>query len=499
MMPRLICVLGLVVFIALAWCISSDRKRMPWRIVIGGLLLQFVLAFLVLRTDPGRKLFVMIGDGFKAVMDTVTAGSGFLFNSPPEHPLGDSLLTTFAFGVLPTVIFFSSLMSILYHLGVMQRIVWAMAWVMQFTLKTSGPETLAAAANVFVGHTEAPLVVRPYLATMTRSELNAMMTGGFATVTGGLLGVYAGMGIDISHLLTASIISAPAALLIAKVMLPESADITVSESLKMSDESSHVNVIGAAVEGAGEGMRLALNVGAVLIAFLAILALIDVLLGFGCTSIGWLHDDNTPMISLGVILGYACWPIAWLLGIPATECLEAGRLIGLKTVANEFIAFKEMEKIIGADEPVLSQRTITILTYALAGFSNFGAIGIQVGGIGGLEESRKRDLAQLGLRAMFGGFLACCMTGAVAGIMLLPPSADETPLPRDSKTSEEARAFDLRSSSDGRHPAIDTDDLARDPARLVTQQKKGCFGDVVDGSYSFQRVHLCHRGALLVV
>lgn len=411
MQPRLICILGLFVFIGLAWLISSDRRRFPIRVVVGGLALQLILAYLVLRTSQGRWLFDRIGDGFHAVMESVMAGSGFVFSQ------NDSLLQTFAFGVLPTVIFFSSLMSVLYYLGVMQRLVWAMAWVMRFSLGTSGAETLAAAANVFVGHTEAPLVVKPYLATMTRSELCAMMTGGFATVTGGLLGVYAGMGINISHLLTASVISAPAALLIAKVMEPETEPEKVSAEMQISPPTDHVNVIGAAVEGASDGMKLALNVGAMLIAFLALLALIDAMLGYGCQLTGLVDADNSPQITLGVILGYACWPLAWLLGIPATECMEAGRLIGLKTVANEFIAYDQLGKAtIG--EGGLSQRTVHVLTYALAGFSNFGAIGIQVGGIGGLEPTRKDDLAQLGLRAMFGGLLACCMTGAVAGLLL---------------------------------------------------------------------------------
>jgi CNT family concentrative nucleoside transporter len=411
MQQRLICALGLIVFIGLAWVISRDRRRFPIRVVGGGLALQLILATLVLRTSGGRKLFDAIGDGFQAVMETVNAGSGFVFSQ------NESLLSTFAFGVLPTVIFFSSLMSVLYYIGIMQRLVWAMAWVMRFTLGTSGAETLAAAANVFVGHTEAPLVVKPYLATMTRSELCAMMTGGFATVTGGLLGVYAGMGINISHLLTASVISAPAALLIAKVMEPETEPEKVSAELHISPPSEHVNVIGAAVEGASDGLKLALNVGAMLIAFLALLALIDVILGAGCQTVGLVDADGNPSITLGVILGYACWPLAWLLGIPTAECMEAGRLIGLKTVANEFIAYDQLGRAtIG--EGGLSQRTVVILTYALAGFSNFGAIGIQVGGIGGLEPSRKNDLAQLGLRAMFGGLLACCMTGAVAGLLL---------------------------------------------------------------------------------
>lgn len=426
--PRLVCGLGIVVFVTLAWSISTNRRQFPWRIVIGGLLLQFTLAVLVLQTELGQRTFKHIGAGFQKLMSTVDAGSGFLFATGPDNPLGDPLLATFAFGVLPTVIFFSSLMSVLYHLGVMQRIVWVMAWVMKFSLKTSGPETLAAAANVFVGHTEAPLVVRPYLAKMSRSELCAMMTGGFATVTGGLLGAYAKMGVDISHLLTASIISAPAALLIAKVMVPDTPEELSTErsgSAKAADEAmtlkierTHVNVIAAAVEGASDGLKLALNVGAMLIAFLAMIALIDLLLGGMCTTFDWVDSGGDPLITLGVILGYACWPLAWLLGIPASECRAAGELIGLKTVANEFIAYQQLGQIVQAKEPTISARTATVLTYALAGFSNFAAIGIQVGGIGGLVPERKSDLASLGLRAMFGGLLACCMTGAIAGMML---------------------------------------------------------------------------------
>lgn len=427
-MERLICVLGLLVFIGAAWLVSSDRKRFPLRIVAGGLALQLALGFLVLRTVWGQRFFESVGNAFTLVMNSVTAGTGLMFSSGDPR-VGDSLLGMFAFKALPTIIFFSALMSILYHLRVMHWVVRAMAWVMQFTLRTSGPETLAAAANVFVGHTEAPLVVRPFLAKMTRSELNAMMTGGFATVTGGLFGVYAEMGVEISHLLTASVISAPAALLIAKVMEPDAVSAQVSSSPVAEsgtdadtgtdgDESGHVNVIAAAVAGASDGLKLALNVGAMLIAFLAILNLIDVLLGLGCQQLNWVDPQGGPMVSMGIILGYACWPIAWLLSIPVSECVEAGRLIGLKTVANEFIAYQSLGEIMASDTPSISKRTATILTYALAGFSNFGAIGIQIGGIGGLVPSRKKDLAQLGLRAMFGGFLACCMTGAIAALLL---------------------------------------------------------------------------------
>lgn len=480
--PRLICLVGITVFILMAWAVSSDRRRFPWRIVLGGLLLQLLLAFLVLRTSGGRWVFDQIGDLFTAVMSNVEAGSGFLFATGNRTPIGDSLLATFAFGVLPTVVFFSSLMSVLYHLGVMQRLVAGMAWVMRFTLGTSGPETLAAAANVFVGHTEAPLVVRPYLSSMSRSELMAMMTGGFATVTGGLLGAYAGMGIDIAHLLTASVISAPAALLIAKVMVPESPSeknvpespsekivpelpseknvsagtratgeqgvthVDEPETDQLPDTSSpaslttettpppvaktlprpdsppvldrQVNVIAAAVEGAGEGLKLALNVAAMLIAFLALLALVDSGLAALCRVGGWVDQGGTPALSMGVLLGYVGWPLAWLLGIPPDECAVAGRLIGLKTVANEFVAFQALGELRRDTPAALSERSAAVLTYALAGFSNFAAIGIQVGGIGGLAPDRKRDLAELGLRAMFGGLLACCITGAVAGVML---------------------------------------------------------------------------------
>ncbi|EMI45796.1 NupC/NupG family nucleoside CNT transporter [Rhodopirellula sp. SWK7] len=450
---RVTCLFGIAAFIAIAWAVSTDRKRFPIRIVGGGLLLQLVLAYLILQTTPGEWLFRKIGLGFESVMSNVDVGSGFLFTAGGHDAPSDGLLIrTFAFGVLPTVIFFSSLMSVLYYLGVMQKLVGAMAWVMKFTLGTSGPETLAAAANVFVGHTEAPLVVRPYLNQMSRSELCAMMTGGFATVTGGLLGAYAGMGIEISHLLTASVISAPAALLIAKVMVPESDttlantdrdDITntanesndsdmdevkesslaspkstAADSLTIELERENVNLIGAAVEGASEGMKLAINVAAMLIAFLALIALVDTLLATFCDWIGWVSSSGEAAISLGVILGYLGWPIAWLLGIPAEECMVAGRLIGLKTVANEFVAYQQLGELMQSENPPISVRTAHVLTYALAGFSNFAAIGIQVGGVGGLAPRRKAELAQLGLRAMFGGLLACCMTGAIAGLMM---------------------------------------------------------------------------------
>lgn len=432
---RLACLVGLVALIFLAWTVSSHRRRFPWRVVIGGLGLQLLLAFMILRTSRGRAIFDEIGKFFTHLLSFVSEGSGFLFNMREDA----SLLETFAFGVLPTVIFFSSLMSVLYYLGIMQIIVRAMAWVMRLTLGTSGAETLAAAANVFVGHTEAPLVVRPYLSRMTVSELNALMTGGFATVTGGLLGAYAGMGIDIRHLLTASVISAPAALLIAKTMVPETEEQIATDSLHLSTDQRPVNLIAAAVEGAADGLKLALNVGAMLIAFLALIALLDWMIGqagvgfwFVASKFGITVESPSPW-SLGAILGYCCAPLAWCMGIPLSESIAAGEYIGLKTIANEFIAYKKLGAAeIGVDGGI-SPRTKVVLTYALAGFSNLGAIGIQVGGIGGLEPGRRADLAKLGLRAMAGGLLACCMTGAVAGLMWseddVPNSATATQIP----------------------------------------------------------------------
>lgn len=424
-MSQLNCLFGLGVFIALAWLIGERRRVFPWRVVIGGLLLQFALAVLVLKTAAGKGFFEWIGAGFGAVMDSVAAGSGFLFKAGDDT----TLLQTFAFGVLPTIVFFSSLMSILYHLGVMQRVVGALAWVMRWTLGTSGAETLAAAANIFVGHTEAPLVIRPLLATMTRSELNALMVGGFSTVTGGLLGVYAGMGIDITHLLTASVISAPAALLIAKVMVPETEPDRVLKQVSMfsasqggdvvaGEDDEDENLIGAAVRGASDGMKLALNVAAMLIAFLALIALCDTMLATLSRGAGWVVGREFVPLTIGQVLGAFFAPLAWLMGVPVAECADAGRLIGVKTVANEFIAFAELGEIAKGEPGRLSDRTIVVLTYALTGFSNFGAIGIQVGGIGGLAPNRRKELASLGLRAMLGGTLACCMTGAIAGLVI---------------------------------------------------------------------------------
>ena len=415
--------------IFLAWLMSSHKRKIPWRVIGGGLTLQFALAIFILWTPPGKMMFAAAGDFFHELLKFVDAGSGFVFGVAPEEAdaLPDPLLLrTFAFGVLPTIIFFSSLMSVLYWFGIVQWIVRWMAVVMQWTLGTSGAESLSAAANVFVGHTEAPLVVRPYIPGMTRSELNALMVGGFATISGGLLGVYADMGIDVGHLITASVISAPAALLIAKVMQPEVGSPETLGEVKLHVERRGVNAIEAAAIGASDGLKLALNVGAMLIAFLALIALLDAMIGWtgglvGWTAVqaGWAEPGWDPNWSLSAALGYAFAPIAWLMGIEWKDCMPAGELLGIKMFANEFVAYDKLGRMLKDDSAVqISQRSEYILTYALSGFSNFGAIGIQIGGIGGIAPTRTSDLAQLGVRAMLGGTLVCCMTACVAGILI---------------------------------------------------------------------------------
>jgi len=423
MTQRLISFGGLFVLMGLAWLMSSSRKRINLRPVVGGLLLQFVLALVILRTPPGQWLFAGIGEAFDHFIGFVDHGGAFVFgDAATQQAVGegkplpdDSPLVRFYFAlrVLPTIIVFASLMGIFYYLGIMQWVVNTLARLMQITLKTSGAESLAAAANVFVGHTEAPLVVRPYINGMTMSELNAMMVGGFATITGGLLAAYAGMGIDAGHLVTASVISAPAALLIAKIMQPEVEVPQTSGNTAVDIPRQGVNVIEAAAIGASDGMKLAANVAVMLIAFLALIAMIN-------AGVGWLGSWFDQEWSLEVVMGVLFAPIAWVMGIPWHECHHAGELLGLKIVTNEFIAYDRLGQwITGDSELLLSKRSQDIMIYALSGFSNFGAIGIQLGGIGGLAPDRRSDLAKLGLRAMIGGALACCMTACIAGVLLV--------------------------------------------------------------------------------
>jgi CNT family concentrative nucleoside transporter len=403
--------LGLLVMMGLAWLLSSHRTRIRLRTVVGGLVLQFLFALLILRTRPGRAVFSWIGSFFGRLLDFVDAGASFVFGPRFSE-------FYFAFKVLPTIIFFSSLMSVLYYFGVMQRVVRVMAVLMQRTLGTSGAESLSASANIFVGQTEAPLVIRPYVESMTRSELMSVMVGGFATIAGGVLAAYIGMNIDAGHLVTASVISAPAALLIAKIMEPEVDHPKTLGKVEIDAPSDAVNVIHAAAIGAADGAKLAINVVAMLIAFLALLAMVDYAIA---ASGDWLHDRaswNTSWWSLSALLGYACAPLAWLMGVESSDCLKVGELLGLRIVGNEFIAYQRMSEWMQDSAVHLSPRSQIITTYALCGFANFGSIGIQIGGIGGLAPGRQADLARLGMRAMIGGLLACFMTACVAGMLI---------------------------------------------------------------------------------
>ena len=397
--------------IALGFAMSTDRRNVNLRLVVAGVGLQFLLALLVLKTGPGQVLFGYIGAFFTALLNYVDAGSSFVFGDAfGEH--------FFAFKVLPTIIFFAALMGVLYHLGLVQYVVAAFAWVMQRTLRTSGAESLAAAANIFVGQTEAPLVVRPYVASMTRSELMALMVGGFATIAGGVLAAFVGLGIDAGHLVAASVISAPAALVVAKVMQPEVEASKTLGRVSIAVERPATNVVEAAANGTLDGLRLALNVAAMLIAALGLIALVDGALGLLGQGVGYVLGMEGLKWSLSAALGYLFAPFAWLMGIEAKDCLLAGELLGKKMVANEFVSYVQLSQWMQPGSGVeLSQRSVIILTYALCGFANFSSIGIQLGGIGGLAPERRRDLARLGFRAMLGGSLACFMTACVAGIL----------------------------------------------------------------------------------
>ena len=440
----LISLLGLFAMIGLAWLLSSHRWRVNWRLVITGVVMQILFGAILFNSQnwtfgdrfPDGILFYICNTFFAYIQQWADQGAHFVFRTDPGR-LGDTsnpllVVTTFAFGVLPTVIFFAALMSVLYHIGLMERIVRGMAWVMQKLLGTSGSESLAAAANVFVGHTEAPLVVRPYIAGMTRSELNAMMVGGFATITGGLMAVFVSKGISAGHLVTASFVSAPAALVIAKILQPETEPSETLGTVTAKFEKTSINVIEAAATGASDGLKLALNIGAMLIAFLALIAMFDSLL-FGMGELAQMlinsfrGEDNLVDLnwSLSGLFGILFFPLAWLMGIEWRDCVVSGQLLGTKMVVNEFVAYLDLGEVLAGNkfvgdsgDPVsISKRTEIILTYALCGFSNFGAIGIQLGGIGPLAPNRRGDIAQLGLRAMLGGMLACCMTACIAGAL----------------------------------------------------------------------------------
>ena len=410
---------GIAVIILIGWLLSEQRRRIAWQTVLVGLALQLSLAILVLWVPLGQTLFDAIGRGFVTLIGFTAAGSEFVFGPLAD---GETFGFVFAFQVLPTIIFFAALMSCLYHLGVMQKLVEGMAWVMTRLMKVSGSESLATAANVFVGQTEAPLVVRPFIIGMTRSELFALMTGGMATIAGGVLAAYVLLlggaspeeqAFFAKHLISASIMAAPAALVMAKLLIPESEVSETVGTVRTTIERPHVNLIEAAAGGAGEGLKLALNVGAMLLAFLALIALINWPLGWA-GSITGLEDWLGQPLDLALILGWIFAPLAFLVGVPWSEAVTVGGLIGTEIVANEFVAYVAL----GDLQVDLSDRSVLIATYALCGFANFASIAIQIGGIGGIAPARRPDLARLGLKAVLAGALVSLLNAAWAGILV---------------------------------------------------------------------------------
>lgn len=427
LLERALSLSGIFVMVAIAWMLSTNRKAISWRPVLWGIGLQLLLGVIVLNPALQFFFFDVVDGGVKKLLSFSEAGADFVFQSVEPHQIldanGEPTLfigrisppaKTFAFWILPTIVFFSSLMTVLYHLGIMQRLVWGIAWVMQRTMGTSGAESLSAAANIFVGQTEAPLVIKPYIEKMTRSELHAVMTGGFATVAGGVMAAYVAFldaipGIA-GHLVTASIMSAPAALAISKVMCPEDGT-PVSANLTMSIERPDRNWIEAAARGASEGMKLALNVAAMLIAFVGLITMAD-------WGMSMLPDVLGAPLTLSRVLGWGFSPIAFCMGVPWSEATVVGGLLGEKIVLTEFVAYIHLGALVAAEDPVLSERSAIIASYGLCGFANFASIGIQLGGIGGIAPNRMGELAQMGLRAMIGGSLAAFMTGTVAGVLL---------------------------------------------------------------------------------
>jgi CNT family concentrative nucleoside transporter len=415
---------GLCVLLSIAWLFSNNKRNVDWKLVLTGVTLQIAFAALVLLVPGGKDVFNALGNGFVKILSFVNAGSNFIFGSLMDTSKFGFI---FAFQVLPTIIFFAALMGVLYHLGVMQAIVRLMAWAITKVMRVSGAETTSVCASVFIGQTEAPLTVRPYISKMTESELLTMMIGGMAHIAGGVLAAYVGMlgGGDpaqqafyAKHLLAASIMAAPATLVIAKMLRPENGEPLTRGVVKLEVEKTAQNVIDAAAGGAADGLRLALNIAAMLLAFIALIALLN-------WPLTWLGDVTGLAAWLGkptdmaAILGYLLAPIAWVIGVPWQDATTVGSLIGQKVVINEFVAYLQLADIVNGKVPgvALTDQGRLIATYALCGFANFSSIAIQIGGIGGLAPERRSDLARFGLRAVLGGSLATLMTATIAGVL----------------------------------------------------------------------------------
>ena len=415
--------IGASVILGIAYALSTNRRAINWTTVAWGLGLQVLFALIVLKTTLGQRTFTVLGDAINRLLSFAAVGADFVFG-----PLGNSVVWSkvmtatlepaeaarysviFAFQVLPTIIFIAALFAILYYFGVMQLVVRLFAFVMNRVMKASGAESLNVAASIFMGQTEAPLTIRPFLPDMTESELMTVMTSGMAHISGGIMAAYILFGIEARHLLTAVIMTAPGTLMMAKMFVPETGTPKTMGTVRLNVEKTDVNVIDAAGRGTGEGLQLALNVGAMLISFLALVALVNLVLGY----VSWPAMLGGGYLSLARIFGWIFAPIAWSMGVPWQDAPTIGNLLGTRMALNEFVAYSQL----GPMKETLDPRSFTIATFALCGFANFSSIGIQIGGIGALAPNRRHDLARLGLRAMFAGTLANFMTATIAGFLL---------------------------------------------------------------------------------
>lgn len=425
-MQLLMSLVGMAVLIFIAVLFSSDRRAIKLRTVTGAFIIQVLIGALVLYWDPGRDALISVSNGVANVIDYGQKGMDFIFgalvsNEKMEHAFGKNNGFVFALRVLPVIVFFSSLIAVLYYLGIMQLVIKILGGGLQKLLGTSRTESLSATANIFVGQTEAPLVVRPYISGMTNSELFAVMCGGLASVAGSVLAGYAQMGVPLEYLIAASFMAAPGGLLFAKLMVPETEhfDDRREAMAGMAEEERPANIIDAAASGASSGMQLALNVGAMLLAFIALIALINgILAGIG----GWL---DYPQLSLELILGWVFSPIAFLIGVPWNEAMTAGSFIGQKVVVNEFVAYmnfgeylKPDTQVIAAGLQPLSDHTKAIISFALCGFANLSSVAILLGGLGGMAPNRRKDVARLGMKAVMAGTLSNLMSATIAGFFL---------------------------------------------------------------------------------
>ena len=411
-MARFTGLLGLIVFLGLAYAFSTDRRAIRWRTVGWGLGLQIIFAFLVIRWNAGQAILHSISVVITSLLGHSADGSSLVFGrmGTPGDPL-----STLAFAVLPTIIFVSAFFAVLYHIGVMQRVIRVVAWIMQRTMGTSGAESTNVAASIFMGQTEAPLTIRPFLAGATRSELMVIMTSGMAHVSGGIMAAYISFGIHAQDLLSAVIMTAPGTILVAKMLVPETEVPATAGTVHMPPEEAHEkdNLIGAIARGTIDGGQLAFNVAIMLISFVALVGLCNAIM-LGISNFAWAHGHIPFPHSLNAVLGVVGAPVAWLIGIPWSEARAIGNLLGTRTMINEFVAFTQL----GAMQKTLSPTTFSIATFALCGFANVGSIGMQIGGIGALVPNRRNDLAKLGVRAMLAGTMANLMSASIVSMLI---------------------------------------------------------------------------------